>query len=67
MDLDPMPMLVDSGKQAWVWIHKKHKQAEYDPLIFPGVCLDQHTTEAQGEDFDSEITRYTEVAEITEI
>ena len=46
-------MLVDSGKQAWAWICKKPKAAEYDPLVFLGFGLDQHTTEAQGEDFDS--------------
>ena len=45
VNLDPMPMLVDSGKQAWVWIYKKPKAAKYDHLVFPGVCLD-HTTEA---------------------
>ena len=64
VNLDPIPMLVDIGKQGWVWICKKPKAAEYDPLVLPGVCFDQHTTEAQGEDIDLKITRYAEAVEI---
>ena len=40
------------------------KAAEHNPLVFLGICLDQHASEAQGEDFDSKMTRYTEAVEI---
>ena len=63
-DLHPMPVLADGGKQVKVWICKEPKAAEYNPLVFLGICLNQHAPEAQGEDFNSKITRDIEAAEI---
>ena len=62
-DLRPMPVLADGGKQVKVWICKEPKAAEYNPLVFLGICLNQHASEAQGEDFNSKITRDIEAAE----
>ena len=63
-DLHRIPVLADGGKQVQVWICKEPKAAEYNPMVFPGICLDQHASQAQGDDFDSKITRYTEAVEI---
>ena len=63
-DLHPTPVLADGGKQIQVWICEEPKAAEYNPLVFLGIFLDQHASEAQREDFDSKIIRYTEAVEI---
>ena len=58
-----MPSLSENGKTVKLCIHKCPKAAEFDPGVFPGVCLDQHRNEENGPDFDSKISQYEAAAE----
>ena len=58
-----MPHLSENGKTVKLWIHKCPKAAEFDHVVFPGVCLDQHRNEENGQDFESKISQYEAAAE----
>ena len=63
LNLDPMPSISENGKTVKLWIHKCPKAAKFDPVVFQGVCLDQHRNENNGPDFNSKISKYEAAAE----
>ena len=63
LNLDLMPSLSENGEIVKLWIHKCPKAAEDYPVVFPGVCLDQHRNQENGPDFDSKISQYVAAAE----
>ena len=61
-NLNPAPALV-SNKTVKVWIWKHLRAAEYDPVFFPGVLLDQHQDDIKDDDFATKLQCYDDASQ----